>query len=368
MFVHHAYFMWPRDFGKLLIGGGNTGLSGMSAHVWRHCYNGESCTADRFLGYFAVSAAVLLSACSPYVYKKEVSDFASGVQELAEAYSVGTKSAESDRAERQRETWTTAGAKLTRTAGCTPPVAGTVASTTPCVLQELGAAAPPPPSPILLQAQKGQPILDALQDYATALEAVTNAADREALDGAQAELRQAVEGLASRAGPGLATPAGAVTQLFGLIAANYLDTRRYQVLRAGVLEAQAPVATLGDALGEALDALRTARANELRPTTDRLIDLLGPTTDRGVYADRLKRAEAAVATIDALNKADPQRAAREMVAAHDALMVALRDDTRQIEPVVAAIKAFVAQAKIVRDAFHQRRADELDNTAQSDLV
>jgi hypothetical protein len=327
----------------------------------RHCYNGESCTADnrlvfsqnsliRFSSQFALLSAVLLSACSPYVYKKEVGGFTSGVQQLAEGYAVGIKSTEADRTGLQRETWTTAGAKLTRTAGCTPPVAGTVASNKPCVLQELGAASPPP-SPIVLQAQKGQPILDALQDYVSALEAVTNAADREALDSAQAELRQAVEGLATKADLALTTPAGAVTELFGSIVAAHLDTRRYQVLRDGVLEAQDPVATLGKALGESLDALRTARANELRPTVDRLIDPLGPTTDRGIYAERLKRAEAAVATIDALNKADPQKAATDMVAAHEVLAVALRDDTRQIEPVVAAIKAFVAQAKTVREAF-----------------
>src|SRR5215213_2666449 len=78
---------------------------------------------------------------------------------------------------------------------------------------------------------------------------------------------------------------------------------------------------------------------------------LGPTTDREIYAERLKRAEIAVAAIDALNRADPRKAATDMVAAHEALVVALRDNTRQVEPVIAAIKAFVAQAKTVREAF-----------------
>jgi len=211
----------------------------------------------------------------------------------------------------------------------------------------------PAPLATETQAVAAAPIVKALSEYAAALAAVTNAEDRQALDAAQAGLKQSVTALAVRARAEGTSKAelGAVADLFALGLGTLLDARRYEVLRGGVLDAKEPVSTLGQALGETLDALRAARARELQLAASRLSTGLGPRMDAGAYAARLDALRSRVATLEALRRADPRQAAADMVAAHDALARALADRSRQAKAVADAVKVFVEKAKALGDAF-----------------
>jgi len=300
--------------------------------------------------WIVIAVGMILAGCSPYVYKSEINGFTGGVNDLAAAYATGCKSVAEDRADKQRWQWTDGTAKLALTEGCVPGVAGAPETTAACTLREVGQPIPEP-SAIEKNAAGAAPIVKALQDYASALGSVTNAADRQALDAAQAQLKQSVEALSKQVEPALAGSIGPIADLFASITGAILDTRRYQVLKAGVTAAKEPVRILGSAMGDALDALRTARANELRLTADHLSAGLGPNLDSGSYAVRLEALQVKIDDLEALRRANPKEAAAEMVAAHDVLAQALSDDTRNIEGVIATVKTFVDQAKAVRDAF-----------------
>ena len=55
--------------------------------------------------------------------------------------------------------------------------------------------------------------------------------------------------------------------------------------------------------------------------------------------------------LEALRRSDPRQAARDMVKAHEELALALKDDRRQMQAVIASVRAFVDKAKAVREAF-----------------
>jgi hypothetical protein len=298
----------------------------------------------------ATTAITASAACSPYVYKTEINGFSAGVDQLAAAYNAGLRSVAEDRADRQRWLWTDGQAKLAITDGCAPGVAGAPEATTPCGLREVGQPIPEP-SKVEQQAANAAPIVKAFQDYAAALAAVTDAADREALDAAQADLKRSVEAFTKQANPALAAGAGPLADLFAAVTGAALDTRRYQVLKAGVTTAKQPVAVLGGVMGDALDALRAARADELQPTAVRLGEGLGPKLGGEAYAVRLDALQGKVAALEALRRATPKQAATDMVAAHDALAQALADNSRQVDTVVSTVKTFVDKAKAVHEAF-----------------
>jgi hypothetical protein len=295
-------------------------------------------------------ALMLVASCSPYIYKTEINGFSAGVDELASAYSSGLKSTSSDRQEWQRWQWSSSRAKLALTEGCVPIASAGSDGGPPCTLHEVQKP-PPAPSQIERQAALATPIIKALRKYADALAAVTNAEDQQTLEAAQVQFRNSIEGLAKQPNPPLAVSLGPVVDVFSAAATAALNLRRYEILRDCVKAANEPVTQLGRAVGETLDAIRTARANELRLMAVDLTLELGPAFSRAEYLSRLNLIEGKVNSLEALRQSDPRQAAQDMVRAHDELARALQSDSRQAQAVGTSVQTFVDKAKAVREAF-----------------
>ncbi len=298
----------------------------------------------------AAILSMLVAGCSPYIYKSEINGFAAGVEQIGAAYQSGLKSTGGERLERQRWEWATTRARIALTEGCVPSAPGAPDMGGACALREVGKASPAP-SQIERQAVAAAPIVKGLRDYADALAAVTNAEDQQTLEAAQARFRGSIESLAKQRDPALGTSLGPIVDVFSAVTTAVLNARRFEILKDGVSAANEPVVQLGSAMGEVLDAIRTARTNELRLTADFLVAELGPAFGSAEYVSRLDLVEGKVGALEALRRSNPRQAAQDLVSAHEALARALKDDRRQAQAVVAAVRAFVDKAKEVREAF-----------------
>ena len=102
---------------------------------------------------------------------------------------------------------------------------------------------PPKLFDIEMDSTKTMAALRALRNYAHALEAVTNAADRTAFDSAVAQLAGSVGALAKNAGmvaPGASTIAPVAVNALGWLVGTALDQERFDALKAGVTAAGTP--------------------------------------------------------------------------------------------------------------------------------
>ena len=296
-------------------------------------------------GLFAAITMTVAAGCSPYVYKPEVSAFATGVGQLRQAYEAGVGNATTDRAAAQTLEWQDHRATLDLVGGCRSPTAQ------PCAVRSHGLPMEVAQTPEQ-EAAAASPVLDVLQHYVDALAAVTDAADRQAFDTAQAQLAAAVGGAAKAAGDASAgTEAGAVTSLVLTAGGVFLDTRRYRALCAGVLAARDAIPIVATTLGRQMVRLRDIRMRELNEAAMRLNAPLGPSSSPADYASRLGRLQGNVAVIETLRRSDPAKAAADMSVAHEALVAAVSDDTRQLAAVSEAISSFVKAATSVHDAF-----------------
>jgi hypothetical protein len=294
---------------------------------------------------FATSLVlVAVAGCSPYVYKQEIDDFATGVKDLAATYNDGRTWVSGRDTAQTDDTWTKARARLTISA-CDFPDTGSPGDVE-CALHKIGE---PVPGPTKLGAdvRDGARIVKALSDYSSALAAVANAADREALTASQAKFKSAVQGLANEAAGKTVAAVGPAVDLFNTLTAAALDQQRYAILRSGVGGAKAPVSKLGDVLAVTFRGLWIARARELRDLANGELTLGA----KGDYPAHLKKAREKVAALETLRTRNPEVAATNMVAAHDALAAALADDSRQVDAVATAVANFVTQASAARDAF-----------------
>jgi len=290
-----------------------------------------------------------VAGCAPYVYKSEINAFSSGVENLATAYKFGLKSLASERAAQER----------LRLSSDRPPVALSedcevslkVPEGGPPCMALAGRREPIPVSPVERQAMTAAPVVQALRDYADALAAVTNAEDEAQLEAAQAMFRDSVESLVKLQSDQAATRVSPVVELLGAGWTAYLNQRRFEVLKTGVNAANAPVAKLGKTLGEAFATLRVAQALQLRTTANAMASGLVKNVSAKEYEERLALVERKAADLETLRRTDPRAVADDMVRGHEALRVALNDNTRQSKAVVEAVKQFVERARAVRDAF-----------------
>lgn len=297
-----------------------------------------------------VAVACTATACSPYVYKDEINSFASGVDNLSDAVKAGTKGVAEDHQSLQRLKWAKSRAMIALTIACSPgeqPAqnTGARAAESVCTIHE---AAKPVPKRTAIETKAGV-LVKGLQEYAAALAAVTNAADRQALDDAASSLGQSISTIVTAVGADTGS-AGAVGDLVAFGLGTALDFERFRVLRKRTAEAQAPLSELGKRLGTALDAIRDARVAELAEVAQMMATSLQAMPDQASYAERLAALQATTVAIQALRVSNPINAAQDMVKAHDKLVTALADEKRQVAAVGAAIKEFVEKAKALRAA------------------
>jgi hypothetical protein len=324
----------------------------------RRSVNAPAKGAWKWLALSMISAGIFVSACSPYVYGREVGAFSSSVQATSSSFQSARADAAAARNAALRTEWVTRRAQLAISPECqiapdsvaTPALPTLVATTAndTCHLLEPGATLPQPDQ-AEKEAATAQPIAEALSAYAAALTAITTAQDRTDFDAAVGKLTDAVNGLAPDSSHAkIAASSGFLTSLFGAA----LDARRLTALRSAVDQAQGLLEVLAPTLGLALDALRMDSASRHNDEIARLLTALGqPHLSEADYSARLTALQTEVAALETLRAAHPRQAAQRLVAAHDALRRALHSDARQAEAVMTALQQFADEAGKLRDAF-----------------
>ncbi|TSP13445.1 DUF885 domain-containing protein [Cupriavidus campinensis] len=306
------------------------------------------------LGMLAACLCAGLAACSPYLYKSEVESFRAGVNDLATAYQSGTKGVAAERAVIQQTQLTPTRTRVALSPGCALPATVSAApaadNTLPCALQPADPAMAPRQS-APRESTSAAPLIHALRDYADALAAITNAQDQEALEAANSKLTGSLAGLASTAKAGLPNEFGAIAGLAFSVGVATLNQRRFDMLKRGVTAANEPVAVLGDAMGQALDTLRKARADGLLLAGTTMAGQINASMSPDDYTAALTTLQAKTDAIETLRRTNARAAADDMVKAHAALAQALNDDTRQVAAVVTALKTFREKARAVQEAF-----------------
>lgn len=310
-----------------------------------------------------------LAACSPYSFSKEVGDFSIGVDQLSSAFTDGYSALASDRTTRAQLELTAERAKVGLADACFDSE-----DVNPCELHRAGTSrteTPEPTLPLIFQQRaKAMDAVAVLRNYAHALAAVTNAADRAAYDAAVAQLAGSVGALAANANavaPGASIVAPAVVNAGGWVVGTALDQQRFEALKAGVTAAGtppgggSPIATVAQTLGAGLFALSEARQAELVPEAHLLVDRLDPSLSASDYRQALSDAQAVVATLDGVRRSNPTAVANALVDAHDALLAAVNDPRRNSASLVQAVGKFADQAAALQAAF--AKAAELEKAS-----
>lgn len=303
----------------------------------------------------ALFVAIGVSSCSPYVYTQEISAFGTGVNTVAASYQTGQQTVDSIVAQ-QREASRVAELTPVHTVGaCLGQPDAAAAKQTPCSIVPASDTTAVPPTQDQSAIAKAAPTITALKNYATALVAVTNAADDTTLTQAEQGLTTAAGGLAtalSKIEPAAGTAGTVVTQastLIGLGITTYLDYRRYKILRTTVTAADPAVSALGQTI---LAALNSIRAVELQQASSDLQDAQNPLlpaaikkiTGQSKYQTLYAELQAKVAAFNQISASDPTATVNAMTAAHSQLAAALQNGTGESLAVLAAVQNFVNDA------------------------
>lgn len=301
-----------------------------------------------------------VAACSPYSYPKEVASFSSGVDQLSNGFAVGYASLAADHATQTQRDLVEARTKVAIAPSCGVAPGSLPQSQLPCALYRFGDTMPAA-SGIEQTRQRTNVVLAVLRNYAHALAAVTNAADRAAYDAAVAQLSGAVGALAKTAdaaAPGAGLVAPAMVNFVGWVFGTALDQQRFASLKDAVNAVGAPgpdgknpIHVVTATLGIGLVALSDARREMLYGEVNLLVAQLGPSLNDAAYRQRLGDAQATIAALDGLRRADPAGAAKGLERAHDALVAAVNDPGRNYPDLLQAIGDFSDKAAALNAAF-----------------
>ena len=302
-----------------------------------------------------------LGACSPYPFSKEVSGISTGVDQVSSGFTAGYAALTADRAASAQYQLTSRRSKASLAPSCGVPVGTSAASQLPCVVFPAGDT-PPGLAKIEQERDKIMGALTGLQNYAHALAAVTNAADRTAYDAAVAQLSGSVGALAKNAdaaAPGLSTIAPAAVNLVGWVVGTALDQQRFDSLKAAVNAVDKPLTPGGanpihvvaGTLAIGLEDLGNARREILRREAVAMASTLGSALKDAAYRQRLSDLQAVLTVLDGLRHSDPAGTTSGLEQAHDALVKAVNDQTRQYAALLKAVGDFADKAATLRSAF-----------------
>jgi hypothetical protein len=310
---------------------------------------------------------LLLGACSPYSYSKEIAKLSDGVDSLSDSFAASFDGLQADRvAHAQLEILDghAKGGKIDMAPSCTSSEIDSKAD--PCLLYARGTS-----PPVLARAEKMRPrtmaALKALKDYTNALKAVTNAADRDAYDAAVGQLAGAVSTVASTANgapPGASAAVSASINVFGWLVGTALDQQRYESLKRAVTDIglplpkdkppypePSPFRRVANALGDGLDAIRLDRLHLVQREVRLLVNGLNLRQwADDAYRKRLADAQSALAAANALRRADPVGTAQELAKAHDKLVKAVEDPQNDYAAFMKAVGDFAEKASAMEAA------------------
>lgn len=295
----------------------------------------------------------LLVACSPYSYSTEIAKVSDGVNKLSDAFTSGLDNIASDRIASTQITIIdnrNSGKQVLVSPNCERSNAKP--GEDPCALY-LDGTAPPTLTPAERDRAKAMEAIKVLKDYANALAAVTNAADRTAYDAAVGNLAAAVGTLtaaANAAVPGASAALSAAVNIFGWLVGAALDEQRYDSLKKAVTKVNEPVLDgdprsairiVTDTLGSGLVAIKVARMEILGNEVDALVGGLNKGgLSEEAYRKRLVDAQAALAVIDGLRKSDARGAASNLAEAHEKLAKAIADPDKNRAAFLKAVGDF----------------------------
>jgi hypothetical protein len=305
-------------------------------------------------------AVVALAACSPYDFSKEVGAFSTGVDQLSSGFTSGYTALAVDRVALLQLELTAARAKVALATSCLALPSKSSQNEIPCALYRVGDT-PPALSKIEQTRDKTTAFLKALKNYAQALLAVTNAADRAAYNAAVAQLASTVGTMAKAAGPqgaAVGTVAPAAVNLMGWIVGTALDQQRFDSLKAGVIAVSTPLPDgktipinyVATEAGAGLLALALARREVLVKEINIMTHPLAPSLTDAAYRQGLSNAQAVVTVLDGLRQTDPTAAAAGLVEAHKALVAAVSDPSQNYATLVKAVGDFANQATALHTA------------------
>lgn len=329
----------------------------------------------------------LLMGCSPYPYTGAVKKFSGGVATVGDALVTNEASLVEVRtaAGRYRRRDMPSRPRMAWSAGCLEPAssgqrceqvergARPDAAASQTVTLQTPVAAPPAGSyecPVIpgtgerpRAADKEEVVVTAamiastLKEYADALAAVTNAADRAALDAAVGDLSKSAGTLASTVGmaggPAASAAIGAVVSasvsLVGWIVGQAEDARRLDALDAALRATCRPIQTLG-AAAETLIATRRREIADYRLRSITVIQAgMGPGTSRGEYAARDTEVDALLAA--GVRPPDPNdQPGTALRKAHDALVKAVTNREGQTMALIEAVGSFAEAAQKLKSA------------------
>jgi hypothetical protein len=302
-----------------------------------------------------------LAACSPYDFSKEVGAFSTGVDQLSSGFTSGYTALAADRAALVQLDLTTTRAKVVMATSCLALPSKSSQNEIPCALYRLGDS-PPARSKIEQTRKQTTAFLKTLKDYAQALVAVTNAADRATYNAAVAQLASTVGTIAKDAGPqgaAASTVVPAAVNLIGWLVGTALDQQRLESLKAGVIavstplpdkEYTIPINYVARVAGAGLFALALAQREVLVKEINILTHPLGPSLTDAGYRQGLSNAQAVVTALDGLRQTDPTAAAEGLIQAHQALVAAVNDPSQSYATLVKAVGDFADQAAALHTA------------------
>jgi hypothetical protein len=322
----------------------------------------------------AVGTGALLPACSPYVYSDSVQTLNSKMHAIDSSYQDNAQKILAERQLTDRIKWVSGRTALKLGTGCavdpdTTAEACTLTSTAakkPALVAVDTAVKParnpksapqvckPPPVPVSSPQAQSNPavkeltptqLIMRLDNYAAALAAVTKAQDRADFDNAAARVSAAVGALPGPYGPPAKAGSSALLWLVG----QDLDHRRLEELRNATEAACQPVHDLSDALGAILKNQRGDRLDGLHELMRSKILALDdlrttPHVTDAAYAAAIDDVQATVDAYETVRATDPKGAAQALSNAHDALVLAVRNNDGQIDALINATQVFAQSA------------------------
>jgi hypothetical protein len=293
---------------------------------------------------------LMVAACSsPYPYSREVADLSTNMDRLSDAVTAQYASLAADRSAEQHLKLLDHRGLVAYPISCGKPNKADELRQ-PCLLYPVNGE-----PPVLMGSEHNRAdILDkiqALRAYIHALQAITNAADRTAFDGAAKRLEATLgkhASVANAAAPGASVILPAATNLILWVVGEKLDQDRYDALKLAINKANDDVKKIATHLGTGLEEINSNRTTVLGRTVRSLRQRLSGGLPG--HEDRLAKTETVLAKFDTVGQAQTAAVTTALVTAHEHLVAAVNGSKPDYALLIAAITDFAAKAKAVHDA------------------
>jgi transcription initiation factor IIF auxiliary subunit len=343
---------------------------------------------------FALVILIVMCACSPVVYKKEVSVFSQGVENVTSAFEkLRQESIEMDQQDLDdlfaksltdidvSDECSDLVSKLQKQANCFGKWAKYLAGegekptmceepigffelpidfAQKCQIGPIDAEGRIDPSkfeaePVLRQTAV---MSNKLSEYASALSEIADSKDIEELQSALGEAKAAItevadhyKDLTDKEVPN-AQAIGPISELLSTVAVTTLEWRRFNAMKEIVNKADPTVTAAGKRLS--INTMPVVFKTRIRPAQVNLVEAAEEFNPEilttGNYPSKLKSIREAYTIYIQQLENDPSSAFKAMVNAHTALKDALNDPKTRYENMQAKIKIFYEKAKAVHDA------------------